>query len=71
MSTQITINDITGASPFDIYVCDDPITTCIYVATINSVPYSFNVPLIMDGQLTYNLKIVDNNECTIIQNLII
>ena len=48
MPTNITINNVTGAQPFDIYVCDSPITTCIYVSTINTVdiPYSFDIPLI-------------------------
>ena len=45
MPTNITINNVTGAQPFDDYVCDSPITTCIYVSTINTVylPYSFNI----------------------------
>ena len=52
MPTNITINNVTGAQPFDIYVCDSPITTCIYVSTINTVdiPYSFDIPLIYSPQ---------------------
>jgi len=71
MPTDITINNITGSSPFDIYLCDNPITTCVYVDTISSTPYVFEIPSIMENQTSFNLKVVDNNDCTIIQNLII
>lgn len=71
MPTTITINDITGTTPFDIYLCDDPLTTCVYVDTITGTTYSFDVPSIMDGQLSYNLKVVDDNDCVIINNLIV
>lgn len=71
MPTDITLNNITGTSPYDVYVCDDPITVCIYVNTINSFPYSFQIPTILTSQGSVNLKIVDNNNCVIYQNLII
>ena len=69
MPTNITINDITGTTPFDIYICDDPITTCVYIDTINTLPYTFVVPSILDGQLSYYLKVIDELNCTVIQNL--
>lgn len=69
MPTEITINTISGSQPFDVYICDNPSVTCIYIDTITSAPYVFNVPSILDGQSSYNLKIVDDNGCTIIQNL--
>jgi len=79
MPTEITINDITGATPFDIYICEDVIPplvpTCVYVATISDppspFPYTFTLPSLLDGQSSYNLKIIDNNNCEIIQNLIV
>jgi len=63
MPTQITINNITGASPFNIYICDNPITICIYEDTITSFPYSFNVPSIISEQSSVSLKVIDNNGC--------
>jgi hypothetical protein len=63
MPTTITINGISGTSPFDIYLCDNPITTCIYINTISSTPYSFDVPIILDGQDDFNIKVIDNNDC--------
>ena len=71
MPTQITINTISGVQPYDVYICDDPLTTCIYISTISTVPYVFNVPSLLDGQLSFNLKIVDDNGCSVIENLVL
>ena len=71
MPTTITINDVTGATPFDIYLCDDPLTTCVYVDTYSGGTYSFDVPLIMDDQLSFNIKVVDDNNGEIISNLVV
>ena len=70
MPTQITISGITGTSPYDIYVCDDPITTIIYVNTITTTPYTFVIPSILSDLTSYNLRVVDNNNCVSITNLI-
>jgi|TARA_R110000868_G_scaffold112105_3_gene302150 hypothetical protein len=71
MPTNITINNVTGAQPFDIYVCDSPITTCIYVSTINTVdiPYSFDIPLIYSSLTEFIVKVVDNNDCIVTDTL--
>lgn len=69
MPTDITINDITGSTPYDVYLCDNPITTCFYVDTISVLPYTFEVPSILSNQNDFTLKIVDNNDCIITQTL--
>ena len=69
MPTQITIIGITGTSPYNIYLCDTP-TNCIYISTINTTPYTFDVPNILSDLSSYNLKVVDNNNCLSITNLI-
>jgi hypothetical protein len=71
MPTNITINNVTGAQPFDIYVCDSPITTCIYVSTINTVdiPYSFDIPLVYSSLTEFIVKVVDNNDCIVTDTL--
>jgi hypothetical protein len=68
MPTQITINGITGTSPYNIYVCDTP-TNCVYINTINSTPYTFNVPTILSDLVSYNLKVVDSDNCISITTL--
>jgi hypothetical protein len=69
MPVAITINDVSGTSPFNIYVCDNPITTCIYINTITSSPYEFEIPKIFVKLPSVNLKIVDNNGCETATNL--
>jgi hypothetical protein len=69
MPTQITINNLSGASPYDIYLCDNPITTCVYITTTSTLPYVFDIPSIMESQTSFNLKMIDNNGCEVTQNL--
>jgi hypothetical protein len=63
MPKIITINDITGSDPFNIYLCDNPVTVCIYVDTISTFPYSFQIPTILESQDDFNLKVEDDNGC--------
>ncbi len=65
MPVNITINDITGTTPYDVYLCDNPITVCVYVDTIpaTSLPYTFTVPTILENQNDYTLKVTDNDGC--------
>lgn len=65
MTVDVTINNITGQTPFDIYICDSGATTCIYVNTISSTPYIFTIPSSFSNLESYGLKIVDNNNCII------
>lgn len=71
MPTQITISTLTGAQPFDVYSCDTGYTNCIYISTINSsqVPYNFTLPFIQEGMNAVGVKVVDNNDCIINQNI--
>jgi hypothetical protein len=69
MATEITINDIIGASPYDVYICDSSQITCVYISTITTTPYIFNVPVLLEGQSSYVLKIIDDNNCSITQTL--
>jgi hypothetical protein len=71
MGTNITISSITGISPYDVYVCDTGYTTCIYVSTINSgnLPYSFMIPSIFPSLTNFVVKVIDDNDCTIIENI--
>jgi len=73
MPTNININNVSGATPFDIYLCDESNISCVYINTIpsSSLPYDFQVPTIMETQTSFNLKVVDNNGCTSISNILI
>jgi hypothetical protein len=73
MGTNITISSITGITPYDVYVCDTGYTTCIYVSTINSgnLPYSFMIPSIFSSLTNFVVKVIDNNNCVITENITI
>ena len=71
MPIDITINNISGASPYDIYLCDNPVTFCVYIDTISSLPYVFEVPSLMSNDNDFNLKVVDNNGCSVYETLIL
>lgn len=65
MPVQITVNDVTGTTPYDLYVCDSGYTSCVYITTFASPPYTFDVPSPLDSLTTICVKIVDNNGCEI------
>lgn len=68
MTIEVTINDITGQTPYDIYICDSGATTCVYVDTISNTPYVFNIPQSFSNLNSYSVKIVDNNNCSVFKN---
>jgi hypothetical protein len=68
MPTNININIIAGQPPFNIYLCDSP-TNCIYIDTITIFPYEFQIPVVIEGQNDYTLKVIDNNGCQSFKNL--
>jgi hypothetical protein len=67
MPTQVTINTLTGTPPYYVYVCDADALNCVYISTISSTPYVFNVPPPLDAQSEVCVKVVDINDCEIIQ----
>lgn len=73
MPTDITINAITGVSPFNIYVCDPTNTVCIYINELKSfeIPFTFEIPEILGSLDTFNVKTVDNNGCETNNTLVV
>lgn len=65
MAVQVTINSLTGTSPYDVYICDGSVLNCVYIATINLTPYVFDVPAPLDIQSPLCVKVIDNNGCII------
>jgi hypothetical protein len=67
MAIKVTISNITGATPYDIYICQPDGTSCFYINTITSLelPYQFDIPVPYDTASQYMLKVVDNNDCVI------
>jgi hypothetical protein len=65
MALQVTINNITGVTPYDIYICQGDGTSCFYMTTISTVPYIFDIPSPYDSSTQYMLKVIDRNGCII------
>ena len=66
MAIQVTINGITGQSPYDIYICQSNGTGCFYISTTSVViPYVFDIPAPYDNSVAYMLKVIDTNNCII------
>ena len=61
VNIKVSINGITGQSPYDIYVCQSSINDCIYINTISGTTYSFDLPKPFDNNVEYVLKVIDNN----------
>ena len=62
MGQQATITSVTANTPVEIYYCDSMSASCVYVATVSTFPFSFDISSPYD--LTdYIIKIVDVNGC--------
>jgi hypothetical protein len=69
MPSSITINSITGTSPYNVYLCDTGLTTCIYIDQITNgdLPYTFQPPIALQYTNDYIVKIIDSGfPCAII-----
>jgi hypothetical protein len=62
MGQQVTITSITANTPVEIYYCGPTSGDCVYVETISTVPYTFEVPSPVD-YVDYLIKLVDVNGC--------
>lgn len=67
MPTDVTINDVSGQTPFNVYICNTGYTTCVYINTITSgdLPYTFEVPSLFTTAVNFTLRVVDDNSCEI------
>lgn len=65
MPYQVTISSVvSGASPYDIWICDTCLGTCIYQTTITTTPYTFTLPELYETYPSYVIKLIDDNGCT-------
>ena len=62
MSEQVTISSVTANTPVDIYYCDSMSASCVYVSTVSTFPYTFDVPDPYDYG-DFIIKIVDTQNC--------
>ena len=62
MSQEVTISSVTANTPVNIYYCDSMSASCVYVATVATFPYTFEVPDPYDYG-DFVIKIVDTQNC--------
>ena len=62
MSQQVTITSVTANTPVNIYYCDSFSANCVYVATVSTFPYLFDVPPPYD-ESNIVIKIEDTQGC--------
>lgn len=62
MSQLVTISSVTANTPVNIYYCDSTGSSCVYVATVSTFPYTFDVPDPYDLS-DYRIKIDDTIGC--------
>lgn len=62
MPLSITVG-VTGTSSAYIYLCNNPITSCVYIASGATFPYTFDVPAPINNLTSYTIKIIDSNGC--------
>ena len=62
MSQQVTITSVTANTPVNIYYCDSYSASCVYVATVSTFPFVFNVPDPYDT-VDFVVKIIDTQGC--------
>lgn len=65
MAIQVTIDGITGTSPYDIYLCQSNGTGCFYISTISVIPYIFEIPEPYNNSTSYMVKVIDANNCVV------
>lgn len=62
MSQQVTITSVTANTPVEIYYCDSTSGSCVYVSTVATFPFTFNVPPPYN-ETNIIIKIEDVNGC--------
>jgi hypothetical protein len=67
MPNQVTISTVNGTPNYDIYVCDNTLTTCVYLTTLTpaQLPYTFNVPFPYNNLNPVFIRVVDSTGCII------
>jgi len=70
MSQEVTISFVTANTPVDIYYCDSMSASCVYVATVSTFPFTFDV-LDPYDYTDFVIKIVDTQSCEIGQVILV
>lgn len=64
--TSVEIISFTGTTPAQIYYCDSMSANCVFVASVTTFPYTFDVPSSYDFE-NFIVKVTDADNCTILE----
>jgi len=67
MPVLVNVNNITGSTPFQVYLCLSGGTPCYFVDKISSseLPYNFYIPNSIENFQYYCVKVIDADGCII------
>lgn len=67
MPVSVTVSNVVGSSPYEIYLCISGTNTCYYIDFIQNsqLPYVFTVPTPLQTFPSFCLRVVDNDGCEI------
>jgi hypothetical protein len=67
MPNSVTISNITGTTPYELYLCISGGGPCYYIDYIESseLPFNFTVPSPIQSYNGYCLRVIDNDGCII------
>jgi hypothetical protein len=67
MPNSVTVSNITGTTPYEIYLCISGGGPCYYIDYIESseLPFNFTVPSPIQSYNGYCLRVIDNEGCII------
>lgn len=70
MPSLVTLSNITGSTPYQIFICASGCSPCYYVNEItdSEIPYSFNIPFPLQNLQNFCLRIKDNDGSIITRN---
>jgi len=67
MSKVITINSVTGPTPYNVYLCGHPVSfnddNCYYIGTTSTLPYTITIPNCLQTISKYTLKVINGDGC--------
>jgi hypothetical protein len=70
MTQEVTITSVTANTPVDIYYCDSSGLNCVYVSTVSTFPFTFEVPDPYDNN-NIVVKIIDTLNCEFTETILI
>lgn len=70
MSSRLIIQNVTGTTPYNVYVCDLLEVLCEYVGVLSGTTLGqiFYLPSLYDTAPIITVKLVDSNSCEVKKN---